>query len=58
MDLIFAGLLMERVYNFSSGLAVLPLEVLKEAHAIRSRCREWACLRLQISHRSPGLKMC
>ena len=52
MDLIFAGLLMERVYNFSPGPAVLPLPVIEEAQRNLVALPGVGVSVLEISHRS------
>ena len=45
---------MARIYNFSAGPAVLPLEVLKEVQAELLDFQETGMSILEMSHRSPA----
>ena len=44
---------MERIYNFSAGPAMLPLEVLEEAQKELLNCQNSGMSILEVSHRSP-----
>ena len=44
---------MERVYNFSAGPSMLPLEVLERAQKELVNCGDTGCSVMEMSHRSP-----